>query len=630
MMEATGKGNCMFARYNTFKHLPLLILISGLLCVSHSQAQQQPEVTDDPGLSATESVDTQGSKDSRHIERLGEVSTDEWELDLALPSGVPAASPGNDEFSLPDSEQDQQLQHLLSRLAANPGNAGVLAQLNTLLADVLLQANGMLDAGSFDQAGQMLSLIQSIDPDFRGLSATKERIQALHEANELLISGNAALASRQFIEPENSNALYYFKQALSKDPGNRSVQLGIARVQEALVQYALESARELDFEMAEEWLLEASAVRENQQLVEDARVEVARFQQERAVELEKNAINAMNSGNFGLADFNIIDLIALGGQQARVESLRERLKEARVYGGFETGQIISDTFLHSRGKAPDIVVIAAGSFLMGSNSRSGRSPDNEQPRHRVTFEHGFAIGVKEVTVAEFRLFINSSGYRTAAERMGKSSVYDEAAGRLRSRDRVTWEHDYLGKKAKPGMPVLHVNFHDARAYVEWLARQTGKAYRLPSEAEFEYVSRAGGRGTYWWGEGSPDEAVENLTGSRDSSPSKREWSTSFKNYGDGHWGPAPSGTLADGKMAHPMGVRDIAGNVCEWTEDCWHQNYVKAPIDGSAWVNPGCKRRVVRGGYWASAPEQSRAAFRVSAKPESYGPVFGFRVARDL
>ena len=79
-----------------------------------------------------------------------------------------------------------------------------------------------------------------------------------------------------------------------------------------------------------------------------------------------------------------------------------------------------------------------------------------------------------------------------------------------------------------------------------------------------------------------------------------------------------------------MGVYDIAGNVSEWMEDCWHPNYIKAPVDGSAWVNPGCKRSVVRGGYWASAPDQSRAAFRISAKPETLGPVVGIRIARDL
>ena len=154
--------------------------------------------------------------------------------------------------------------------------------------------------------------------------------------------------------------------------------------------------------------------------------------------------------------------------------------------------------------------------------------------------------------------------------------------------------------------------------------------RLPSEAEYEYVARAGGTGTYWWGEGSPTEAVENLTGERDKSPSKRVWTTSFRRYGDGHWGPAPAGSFRDAELKHPMGVLDIAGNVSEWTEDCWHQNYIKAPTDGSAWINPGCNSHVARGGYWASAPEQSRAAFRIPAKADSYGPVIGFRIARDL
>jgi formylglycine-generating enzyme required for sulfatase activity len=79
-----------------------------------------------------------------------------------------------------------------------------------------------------------------------------------------------------------------------------------------------------------------------------------------------------------------------------------------------------------------------------------------------------------------------------------------------------------------------------------------------------------------------------------------------------------------------MGIYDIAGNVSEWTEDCWHDNYIKAPVDGSAWVNPGCNRRVVRGGYWAGSPLRTRAAFRIAAEADTYGPVVGFRIARDL
>ena len=404
----------------------------------------------------------------------------------------------------------------------------------------------------------------------------------------------------------------------------------LAKEQEALIERAFESSYDLDYEMAESWLHKAAAVRDDQRLVEKAYLELATLKREHAMELERKAITAMDAGNFSLANFYIIDLIALGDQQQRVGSLRVRLEDSRVYGGFKSGQIITDKLLKTDGYAPDLVVISAGSFRMGSKQRAEGARDHEKPRHRVTFANGFAMGVREVSVAEFRLFIKTSAYLTAAERAGSSSVYGEAAGRLSKRKGINWRHDYLGKKADPDLPVLHVNLHDAHAYVQWLSDETGKTYRLPSEAEYEYVARAGGSGTYWWGEGSPSASVENLTGAYDTSSSNRKWTTSFKKYGDSHWGPAPTGSLVSDDLSHPMGVHDITGNVSEWTEDCWHENYFRAPVDGSAWINPGCDRRVVRGGYWASSPLQCRAAFRISAKAETYGPVVGIRVARDL
>ncbi|MGD9265728.1 MAG: SUMF1/EgtB/PvdO family nonheme iron enzyme, partial [Lysobacterales bacterium] len=301
-------------------------------------------------------------------------------------------------------------------------------------------------------------------------------------------------------------------------------------------------------------------------------------------------------------------------------------REARLYGGLAPGQIIRDELRLSGGTAPDLVIMRAGSFRMGS----GRYSETEQPRHRVTIARGFALGAREVTVREFSRFVEATAYRTSAEGAGKSSVYNETAGRLNEQSGVNWRHDYQGRKARPEYPVLHVSQQDARAYTQWLANETGKAYRLPSEAEYEYVARSGGEGEYWWGEGAPTAAVENLTGERDTSPSGRQWTVHFDRYDDGHWGPAPAGSLTDSNLAHPMGIFDIAGNVSEWVADCWHQNYVKAPVDGSAWVNPGCNRGVVRGGNWASAPEQSRASVRLPFNVNRYGPVIGFRVARDL
>jgi len=338
----------------------------------------------------------------------------------------------------------------------------------------------------------------------------------------------------------------------------------------------------------------------------------------------------MDSGQYILAEFSIVDLTILGGQEARVAHLNVRLGQVRANPDFDAGEILVDDLLRSGGKAPQIVVIPSGSFVMGSDGHSVENYDNESPQHEVTIERVFGLGVHEVTVDEFRLFIEKTGYRTAAERRGLSYVYAGSEDSLKSRAGVHWRHDYRGKKARPKSPVIHVNADDAQAYVNWLANETGKSYRLPSEAEYEYVARAGGNGSYWWGEGSPDGAVENLTGERDSSMGQKRWSAYFSGYGDGHWGPALTGSITDGKMAHPMGVYDIAGNVSEWTADCWHQNYVLAPADGSAWVKPDCDQRVARGGYWASAPRDARAAFRMSAHTNTHGPMVGIRIARDL
>lgn len=605
----------MFATKNTPRICCWLITISLLLCLSSLQAQQ-PQ-SDDSG-------------EDRRVERLGDVQTQEWQMDLSLPASQSQYAAKSKSLDLPDEAQNRQLKELISRMASNPGNKKTLSQLNELLGDVLRQANDLIANGLMNQSEQLLNVIQSVNPGFNGLAEARKQLSIADEITNLLIAGNAALESGRLLEPENGSARYFFNRVLEKSPGNEVAQQGIIRVQRKLLDLALESARELDFETAEIWLSDASTVLEDQAAVEKVHDEVFLFKRERAAELEEDALKAMNSGNFNMAEFNIIDLIALGGNEELVLVLREKLKEARYYGGFVPGQIIEDPLQNSTKTAPKVVIISEGSFLMGSRSRSGIENDHELPRHRVTLAQGFGLGVKEVTVAEFQLFVQQSQYQTTAEQKNTSYVYDESAGRLARRSGVHWRHDYNGKPADPDLPVLHVSFYDVQAYLKWLSTQTGKSYRLPSEAEYEYVARGGSKSAYWWGDGSPPEVVENLTGERDSSPSQRQWTTFFKRYGDGYWGPGPAGSINNGKLLHPMGVQDIAGNVSEWTEDCWHQNYIKAPVDGSAWVNPGCQQRVVRGGYWSSAPDNTRAAFRFPVKAGNYGPVIGFRVARDL
>lgn len=273
-----------------------------------------------------------------------------------------------------------------------------------------------------------------------------------------------------------------------------------------------------------------------------------------------------------------------------------------------------------------MVVVPAGNFMMGSpEGEAGRS-SNEGPRHRVTFDRGFAMSETEISVGQFRQFVEATGYRTDAERVGWSRTYSASSGRIDRSNNVTWEFDYMGSRADANKPVIHVSWNDAVAYAEWLSARTERDYRLPSESEYEYSLRAGSQTPYWWGNGTPDEVVENLTGDGDISTTRRRWNVGFDGYSDGHWGPAPVGSFEP----NPFGLYDMGGNVMSWVEDCWHDSYARAPGDGSAWVNPGCERRVLRGGNWSATPAMARSAFRLLSQSDSRDARVGFRVARDL
>lgn len=427
-------------------------------------------------------------------------------------------------------------------------------------------------------------------------------------------------------EPPGDCAWFYYRSVRDLDPANVPADQGLRRVQEYMIARAEEYAREMDYESAGSVLEDAALVRDDPAAIDQAYTKIFDIRMEHAAELEIASVQAMDGGDFDRAEQLLIELIALGDMDTTVNQLRRRLEEARVYGGFKPGQVIRDHFMNQPTWTPETVILAAGSFVMGSSVFEDGRKDHEGPEHRVTFRRGFAIGRTEVTVEQFRLFVERTRYKTDAEKAGNSMIYDHRSGRLTQTDNISWEYDYEGREARDNEPVIHVSWNDAYAYVRWLAQGTGKPYRLPSEAEFEYAARGGRATRYWWGDASPGKVVENLTGDGDVSRNQREWSTHFDNYSDRFWGPAPAASF----QPNPFGLFDIGGNVGEWVMDCWHDTYLRAPTDGSAWINPGCKQRVARGGYWAASPNQSRAAYRVSAKPEHRGARIGFRIARDL
>ena len=262
----------------------------------------------------------------------------------------------------------------------------------------------------------------------------------------------------------------------------------------------------------------------------------------------------------------------------RVAQRRARDAQLRV------GQTFRDD-LRSGGAGPEMVVVPAGAFRMGCLPLSGRNcSDAESPVHRVTIDAPFAVGVYEVTFAEWDRCVRAGG-------CGGYRPDDKGWGR--------------GKR-----PVIHVSWKDARAYVAWLSEESGARYRLLSEAEWEYVARAGSETAYSWGNAiGRNRANCNGCGSR--------WDRDQT---------APVGSFG----ANAFGLYDVHGNVWERVEDCWNDSYAGAPTDGTAWEQGDCYDRVLRGGASGYSWGNLRSASRRGGYARFRTDDTGFRVARSL
>ena len=276
---------------------------------------------------------------------------------------------------------------------------------------------------------------------------------------------------------------------------------------------------------------------------------------------------------------------------------------------------------------PEMVVIPAGTFRMGTlNARWGQR--DEGPRHRVSVGR-FALGRYEVTRAEYEAFVSATGHSN-----GRRCQTDDGRGNWewRWRNGASWRDPRFPQGASH--PVVCVSWEDAQSYVQWLSRKTGEWYRLPSEAEWEYAARAGTE-TVWYWENSPSGQCVHANGA-DASLRRQYRQIEGMDFDhavycdDGMAHTAPAGSYE----ANAFGLFDMLGNAWEWTEDCWHKNYERAPSDGSAWTRGGdCGRRVYRGGSWSETPYNLRSSSRYKQggyhpnHPNSRG---GFRVSRTL
>lgn len=256
---------------------------------------------------------------------------------------------------------------------------------------------------------------------------------------------------------------------------------------------------------------------------------------------------------------------------------------------------------------PEMVVIPAGSFMMGSpESEPGRVRE-ESPQHAVSFTKPFAVSRYAVTRGEFAAFVNAAWHY-----MG-SGAFIWRAKEWEREPNKSWRD--AGFAQDDRHPVVCVSWKDAQAYVKWLTRRTGKGYRLLAEAEWEYVCRAGTVSPFWWG--------SSIT------PAQANYDGHYTYEGGGTNGEYRQRTLpVDSFDANPWGLYQVHGNVWEWCEDVWHETYQGAPGDGSAWAKG--RYRILRGGSWYRMPWMLRAAGRARLDDNMRINDLGFRIARTL
>ena len=275
--------------------------------------------------------------------------------------------------------------------------------------------------------------------------------------------------------------------------------------------------------------------------------------------------------------------ITAGNDGARLNLVLERFTVT-------AGEHFQDS-LKSGSKGPELVVVSSGRYQMGDATGEGAA--DEQPVHEVILTQPFAIGIYEVSQAEFDSYLRATGQATA-------QIAPETQN----------------------LPVVDVDFAAANAYLHWLSEQSGYQYRLPSEAEWEYAARAGSTGSF--AHGNDLASLCEFANIADQSTKTRYRTWDVADCTDGFAKIAPVGRL----KPNAFGLYDVAGNVSEWVADCWSRNYSRARSDEQPFEDRRGCQRVFRGGSWDSQPETVRVSYRESSDRSNDDR--GFRVLREL
>lgn len=370
----------------------------------------------------------------------------------------------------------------------------------------------------------------------------------------------------------------------------------------AAAQAALDRQRRDQEKLARLAAEEARRVRKEElrrQLAERRTIEAEKARQE-AEQAQRKLAQARAA-----AAYQVQQQRARAEQAARSQAELEAMMPTPSSPVADTDGVLRDRFLDGEGKGPELVLLPTGRFQMGSPEHERKIAmaagsqkgwlARELPQHWVGIDKPVAMGRYPVTVGEWRDFVRATGWRQSGE--------------------VNWEAP--GFPQTDAHPVVGINWHDAQEYVRWLLEATGRRYRLPSEAEWEYACRAGTRTAFSFGD--------------TIAASQANYDGSFT-YNGGERGEYRRGTTPAGMFPpNPWGLFDMHGNVWEWVQDVVHDNYEGAPLDGSAWEEGGDQaRRILRGGSWLYNPRYLRSALRNGFSAALSNDIVGFRVVREL
>ncbi|MDE2999385.1 MAG: bifunctional serine/threonine-protein kinase/formylglycine-generating enzyme family protein [Gemmatimonadota bacterium] len=489
--------------------------------------------------------------------------------------------------------------------------AGALAILALLIAGVYYIHEYVHPS---DQQPVVPEVQSEIESETETVDQEEEARQRDERISGLLSGAREDLASDRLTSPAGANAWEKYLAVLELSPEHPAATAGLESVlgrYERIFDAAL--ARK-QFSRAQRLVSRIRQVRPDapvlarleDRLSSERSTERRRRREEQAAERVRQArigaykvrfAAALSAGDFAAAGKYVDSLRAVGADASVLSEAEGRLSASREEAGpggrLAVGRVFRDCV-----RCPEMVIVPSGSFRMGSPGSEEDRNDNEGPRHDVRIDYRFAVGLYEVTFAEWDACANAGG-------CGGYIPEDEGWGR--------------GNR-----PVVNVSWRDAQKYTKWLSEETGHAYRLLSESEWEYAARAGTTTARYWGESS-EEQCEYANGA-DEEAQQYNSSWAVASCDDKSYRTSPVGSYA----SNEFGLHDVLGNVWEWVADCWNGSYSGAPVDGRARETGDCSKRVLRGGSWFNGPGFLRSALRYRNSAGYRSNLSGIRVARTL